>query len=223
MEKDNRKQYNNFSKKFSKAQSERNQASKEIMYEFVGSDLKNKSILDLCCGDGIDADYYSSLGAKVSGLDASGELISLAENNYSHIDFIVGLAEELPYENDTFDAVYSKYAIMTSKNMKPIFDEAYRVLKKGGVLVYLVVHPLRQFMERKNNNEDYFCQKYVESILFNGEVTVKEPTHTFNEYFNLDFFSKFEVVDYREIFDKDAESINGNVYPGFFIVKALKK
>ena len=223
MKKDIRKQYDSFAQDFSINQKEQNQINRNVMYEFVGKDLKDKKVLDLACGDGIDVNYYQGLGAEVIGIDASKELIDIAAKKYPECKFDVGLAEELPYKKETFDAVYSKYAIMTSRDMKPIFDEVYRVLKQGGEFIYLVTHPMRQFFERRLLDDDYFVQTEVACNILNKTVSLIEPTHTFNEYFNVDFLSKFEVLDFIEVFDPAAESIYGARYPGFFVVKARKK
>jgi ubiquinone/menaquinone biosynthesis C-methylase UbiE len=193
------------------------------MYKFVGSDLSNKKVLDLACGDGIDAQHYKEIGANVDGIDASDKLIEIATRKYPAVNFKVGFAEKLPYEDNSFDCVYTKYAIMTSPQMDPIFNEVNRVLKKGGTFIYLVTHPLRQFLERKNLSEDYFVQSEVKLPILDATVTVIEPTHTLNEYFNSDFFSKYEMIDFKEVFDPAAEQISGGKYPGFFIVKAIKK
>jgi ubiquinone/menaquinone biosynthesis C-methylase UbiE len=193
------------------------------MYEFVGNNLERKIVLDLGCGDGIDAEHYRRLGADVVGIDPSESLLNIAKQKYPEIKYINCLGESLPFKDNYFDSVYSKYALMTSKNMEPIFDEAYRVLKSGGEFVYLVTHPLRQFVERKENKTDYFEQTIVDCYILDGTVKLKEPTHTMNEYFNKKFFERFELVDFKESWDPAAEQIDGNKYPCYFIVKARKK
>ena len=221
---DLRTQYDNgITQDFAINQRTQNQTSREAMYAFVKDEILNKKVLDLCCGDGYDAKYYKEKGASVYGIDASKGLINIAKEHYPDIDFKVGFAENLPYEDSLFDAVLSKYAIMTSADMDPIFEEVYRVLKKGGTFVYLVTHPFRQLVERKDMMQDYFEQTTVTSNILGGTVKLTEPTHTMNEYFNQDFFSKYELVDFQEVWDPAAEQIGGGKYPGFFIVKAKKK
>lgn len=220
---DIREQYNEFPEAFSNNQKTQNQKSREMAYAIIQEDLTNSFTLDLCCGDGDDSVYFEQNGAKVIGIDASKEMIDLARKNNPNIKFDVGLAESLPYEDSLFDNVFSKYAIMTSADMKPIFSEVHRVLKPGGIFVYLVTHPIRQYLEKKDAKADYFKQEIVDSVILDATVTVHEPTHTFTEYFNKDFFDKFELLDYQEAFDPAAEQINGAVYPGFVVIKARKK
>jgi len=220
---DLREQYNNFSSEFSREHVKKNQINRKVMYEFIGETLKNKKVLDLACGDGTDANYYHEIGGTIYGIDASKELISIAQQKYPNVIFEVGYAEELPHKDNYFDCVFSKYAIMTSNDMKPIFSEMYRVLKPGGLLVYLVTHPFRQFFERKNLADDYFEQTTVDSLILGSTILVKEPTHTMNDYLNKTFLSQFELIDYLEVFDPAAEQIYGAKYPGFFVLKAMKK
>lgn len=217
------KQYDNFAEDFSVNQKVQNQINREEMYKIIGDNLTGLKVLDLCCGDGIDAENYGNMGAEVVGLDASAELIRIAKEKYPQVSFVCSVAEDIPFEKDAFDAVYSKYAIMTSADMQPIFDEVYRVLKPGGVFVYLVTHPFRQYLERKELSDNYFEQKIVNCVILNGTVKLQEPTHTLNEYFNRDFFQKFNMIDFLEVWDPAAEQIHGGKYPCFFIVKCQKK
>ncbi len=73
-------------------------------------------------------------GQLLPGLMRLKQWLLLQDKKYPTIDFTVGLAEQLPYKNESFDIVTSKYAIMTSSDMRPIFTEIYRVLKPGAYL-----------------------------------------------------------------------------------------
>ena len=228
MKNDLRKQYNNFAKDFSENHNigeNSNNKNRLEFYSYVDQidSKKYPTLLDLCCGDGFDASNYKTKGFSVSAIDASEELIKIAQEKYSGIDFKTGLAESLPYGDSAFDVVTSKYSIMTSADMNPSFAEAYRVLKTGGYFIYLMTHPFRQYFEKRNINADYFKQEVVVCNILNNSVTLHEPSHTFNDYFNSEFFSKFELVDFKESHDPAAESIDGRNYPGYFIVVCKKK
>ncbi len=226
MKNDIRKQYNNFANEFSTNHNigeNSNNKNRVEFYEFLNVLTSSQKVLDLCCGDGYDASQYKNKGLDVSAIDASDELIKIAQKNYPGIDFKVGLAENLPYENNSFDAVVSKYSIMTSADMNPSFQEVHRVLKQGGYFIYLMTHPFRQYFEKRDTKADYFKQEIVVCNILNNSVTLNEPSHTFNEYLNKDFLSKFDIVDFKESSDPAAESLDGRIYPGYFIVVCKKR
>lgn len=218
------KQYNKFSSDFAVLSSDINHKNRQAFYEQIDFDLSGKKLIDLGCGDGTDLKYYKNLGAEIYGADASEELISLAKQNNPEAIIENSLFEKLPFEDNFFDVVVSKYAIQTSREITPILKEIDRVLKSDGILIYLVTHPFRQFIEKKKEGKDYFKKEIVDSILFEGKITVQEPTHTMMEYLNKDFFSKFEMIDLCESFDfPAAEQIGQDIYPTFLIIKARKK
>jgi len=220
------KQYDNFAQAFSDVHDigeNTNRDNRKIFYEQIDFIKPGLKLLDLGCGDGLDLLHYKELGAEVYGLDASEVLINIAKKRLPENAIQVGFFEKLPYENDFFDIVLSKYAIQTSKNMQPCFDEIYRVLKPGGTMMYLVTHPFRQFFEKKDSKTDYFDQKIVATQILNNAIVVKEPTHTLNEYLNESLFKRFDVQFYGEYWDATAEQIDEKKYPGFFILKAIKR
>lgn len=228
MPRDIRKQYDAFAETFSAHGSggqSLNDKNRSHFYSFIDALplLPKAKVLDLACGDGFDTHRYQTRGFQVQGVDASRELIRIAREKHPTINFKVGLAEILPYPASHFDAVVSKYAIMTSKDVKPIFNEVHRVLKKGGYFIYLVTHPFRQYFEKKSQDADYFQQHIVTSHILNNAVSIQEPTHTFNEYFSLNFLNKFDLLSYDEAFEPGAERIEGRTYPGYFIATCKKR
>jgi|CXWL01.1.fsa_nt_gi ubiquinone/menaquinone biosynthesis C-methylase UbiE len=222
------RQYDAFAETFSVNHSvgeNSNNKNRSHFYSLLGDlpFVPKATILDLACGDGLDANHYKENGFEVMGIDASKELVRIARGKYPNIDFKVGLAEKLPYQDECFNAVFSKYAIMTSKDMQPIFTEAHRVLKEGGYFAYLVTHPFRQYFEKKSKEADYFQQEMVTSNILNNSVSVNEPSHTFNEFLSRNFLEKFDIINFEEAFDPAAERVEGRTYPGYFIVVAKKR
>lgn len=200
-----------------------NRLNREIFYKYLTFLKPGMKILDVACGDGIDLEHYKQLGAEIHGVDASEEFIKVAQQRLPGEDIRVGLFEELPFPDNEFDAVLSKYAIMTSADMAPAFNEIHRVLKPGGTMCYLVTHPFRQYFERKDPKGDYFEQTVVDSLILSGSLTVHEPTHTMSDFLNEFLFKHFDVLAYGEYWDPAAEQIDGKKYPGFFILKAMKR
>lgn len=221
------KQYNKFAKKFSDVHDvgeNSNRDNRKIFYDHLGFIKPGMKLLDLGCGDGLDLVHYKKLGVEIYGLDASEELLEIAKRERLLGENIkLGFFEKIPFQDNFFDVVLSKYAIMTSRDMDPIFKEIFRILKPGGTMMYLVTHPFRQYLEKRDNQADYFEQKIVDSNILNNTITVKEPSHTLNEYLNKRFFENFDVQFYKEYWDQAAEQIDGKKYPGYFILIAKKR
>lgn len=216
-------QYNDFADTFAAGIVHGNEESRRVFYSYLENELSGRDVLDVACGDGADMIHYKNLGARVYGVDASNALVAKAKLRLPDVDIRVGEFDKLPYADDAFDVVLSKYAIQTASDMTPCFDEMHRVLKPGGVLVYLVTHPFRQYFEKKERRANYFEKKIVNSTFFDGMITVQEPTHTVSEYLSPKFLADFDIINFGEYLDEEAEQVDGKKYPGYFILKAVKR
>lgn len=100
-----------------------------------------QNILEIGCGSGIKLTKLSeSFQADGFGIDASGAAIMeaqrLSDLKDSRLSFEVGLATNLPYENEKFDFIlfgFCLYLIPPNETYAAIM-EANRVLKNGGFL-----------------------------------------------------------------------------------------
>lgn len=231
MKNDIKKQYNNFASLFSKMSADydnqdtalNNSTSQKEFYSMIDFITPESKVLDLGCGDGFDVSNYKKITPNIFGLDASDEMVKLAKESNPETIIKIGTFENTGFEDGYFDVVLSKYAIQTAENIQPVHDEIYRILKKNGFFMFLVVHPTRHYFEKQNKNADYFKQEIVNSRIFKETIVLQEPTHTFNEYLNKDFLSKFDVINFKESFDPSAEQIESRTYPGYFIVVCRKR
>ena len=76
--------------------------------------------------------------ARITVLDLSAPYLKKARENlsrFSRVDFIEGKAEELPFADETFDAVFSCYLFheLPLEIRREVLAEGHRVLKKGAV------------------------------------------------------------------------------------------
>ena len=204
------------------AKTENNFNRKEY-FKFFDFSLRGKELLDMACGEGTDLLYYQKKGAAVHGFDASAKLLALARKKVLTADLKIGFLEKIPFAADSFDLAVSKYAMQIAKKIDPIYKEVDRVLKKDGLFIFLVTHPIRAFMEKRKNHKDYFKQEIVESIFFSTKVVEKMPTHTMQEYLSDYFLSHFEIISFIEKQEPVAQPVNHDIYPGFMIIKARKK
>lgn len=216
-------QYDGFVEAFLKDHAYYNRDSRAFFYDQIEDHLNGKDVLDVACGDGQDLKHYASLGAHVTGIDASRELVSKAKALVGDAAVSHGYMEDLPYADNSFDVVLSKWAMQSSRDVPKVINEMHRVLRPGGILAYLTVHPLRQFLEKKKHPADYFQQEIVHSCFFQGTVTADEPSHTMAEYLSPFFYEHFRQLSFDERPDfPSCEQINGDTYPCYLFVKAEK-
>lgn len=100
-------------------------------------------VADIACGQGFFAREMAAAGAQVTGADISKELIAEAKRlSPSGIPFHVAPADRLSFAKDhSFDAATIVLAIQNIENMAGAFSEAARVLRPGGRLVLVMMHP----------------------------------------------------------------------------------
>jgi SAM-dependent methyltransferase len=96
-------------------------------------------ILDVATGTGWSARNAARGGASVTGVDISDELLAAARELASHvrppIEFRLGDAERLPFENGAFDGVISTFGVMFAVDQAQAAAELARVCRSGGRLV----------------------------------------------------------------------------------------
>ncbi len=137
--------------------------SEKPMMQSMLSDLTGKRVLMLGCGTGEESRLLKEVGATdIVGIDLSKESIKLAKSTYPDYEFIVGDMHKLPFEDESFDFVYSSLAIHYSNEPATVYKEIYRILKKDGKLLFSVGHPLRWAGEHFNiDGIDYIVTGYA--------------------------------------------------------------
>jgi SAM-dependent methyltransferase len=94
------------------------------------------NVLDVACGTGNATIPAAKTGAEVTGLDLTPKLLEEAKEEASNagveIEWIEGDAEQLPFEDQSFDAVISVYGAMFAPDHRAAAGEIARVLKPGG-------------------------------------------------------------------------------------------
>ena len=98
--------------------------------------------LDLGCGTGVALAALTVLGFEVVGVDVSADQLQVAEERAGdRAEVVRADAVELPFADDSFDAVVSVLTHTDFDDLETAFAEAMRVLRPGGRLVYVGTHP----------------------------------------------------------------------------------
>jgi SAM-dependent methyltransferase len=97
-------------------------------------------VLDVACGTGVVSVTAARLGARVTGLDLTPELLEHAREN-AHIagvevDWHQGDVEKLPFGDAAFDIVLSEFGHIFAPRPEVAIAEMLRVLRPGGTIAF---------------------------------------------------------------------------------------
>lgn len=111
-----------------------------LLREVLGD--KKLHVLDVGTGTGFLALLLAELGHKVVGVDISERMLEKAREkikklNFNNVEFYLADAEELPFPDNTFDAVVSRHIIWALPNPERAYTEWKRVLKLEGKIIVI--------------------------------------------------------------------------------------
>ncbi len=97
-----------------------------------------EDVLDVACGTGNAAIRAAEAGGRVVGVDLTPELFDAGRRQAAEagveIEWVEGDAEELPFEDGSFDVVLSTFGCMFAPRHEVAAAELARVLRPGGRL-----------------------------------------------------------------------------------------
>lgn len=92
-------------------------------------------ILDLAAGTGTSSVPFAQAGAKVTACDMSHGMLAEGRKRHPELEFVYGDGTDLPFEDDTFDAVTISYGLRNISDTEKALSEMRRVTKPGGRIV----------------------------------------------------------------------------------------
>ncbi|MEL1134950.1 methyltransferase domain-containing protein [Desulfitobacterium sp. THU1] len=102
--------------------------------------MKHAKILGLASGGGQQMPIFSALGAECTVIDYSVKQLQsekevAARENYA-IEIVQGdITNPLPFADESFDLIFHPVSNCYIEDILPVWQECYRVLKKGGILL----------------------------------------------------------------------------------------
>jgi len=210
-----------------------------ILIKNIGN-VEKLHILDLGCGQGYLSNKLSLLGAVVSGIDISNELVSIAKTRYKNISFVVGdIEKKLPYQDHQFDVIVSNMVFMDVENPEKTIEEIKRVSKPGTRIIVSILHPIFTGGEIHKPISDFFLFKKPSFLLRNYKKQktlhwkIFDTTHKttvfhrpIEYYINLLLKNNISVVHIEEGVLEDAFNKNGfqkmlNNIPMFLVITGI--
>ena len=114
---------------------ETNIRNEEVIEEilFKGGIKKGVKILDVACGTGVLFPDYQKLGADITGIDISENMVNIAREKFPDAQVICGDATEFSFD-DKFDAVMIYNAFPHFDEAEKLIENLSQVLKSSGRL-----------------------------------------------------------------------------------------
>lgn len=124
------------------------------------------TVLDVACGPGIVACEFAKIVNHVMGIDLTPAMIEQAkqlqkQKDLQNIEWRIGDVSKLPYKDDSFSLIVTRYSLHHMINPGEVIAEMNRVCKPGGRILIIDVTPPPD--KRKAYN-------YVEKL--------RDPSHT---------------------------------------------
>lgn len=205
--------------------------TKVVPHEWFGS-LRGKKVLGLASGGGQQIPVFAALGAECTVLDYSAAQCEservVAEREGYQVEIIqADMTKRLPFPDETFDLIFHPVSNCYVEKVEPIFQECYRVLKKGGAL-------LGGFDIGINYIFDEAEDRVVYSLPFNPLKDEKlyedsmrndwgiQFSHTFEEQIGGQLKAGFRLTDLLE--DTNGEgNLHAHNIPSFVATRAVKE
>lgn len=151
---------------------------------------KEKSLLELGCGNGRDSIFFAGNGLNVTAIDQAQNAIAELNQKYAHIEFLADdFVESSLYAEREFDYIYSRFTLhaITKNEQSKVFDNVYNCLKNEGQLL-IEVRSTKDIIyglgERVGDHEfiyqDHY-RRFVDKAELEEELTTKGFKITISE------------------------------------------
>lgn len=136
--------------------------------------LKGKTVLNVCCGDGFEAEYLVKLGAEVTVLDISSEAVKAAKRRCPQVKGVVADAENLPFKDKNFDLVIVRAGFHHLPHPHKGIAEMARVSRMGFIFIeaqknfitkILINLGLAEEYEESGNYVYRFARKEIHTLM----------------------------------------------------------
>ncbi|MDH3203061.1 MAG: class I SAM-dependent methyltransferase, partial [Nitrosopumilus sp.] len=106
-------------------------------YYFAKEFSKNKSVLDLACGEGYGSFILADTASKVVGIDNNSDTINHAKNSYlkNNLIFLDGDITAVPIKDKKFDLIVCFEALEHIELQDSLLSEINRLLDPNGILI----------------------------------------------------------------------------------------
>ena len=107
-----------------------------LTYAFV---QPGQSLLDIGIGTGLGSILFRKAGLKIHGMDISSQMLDACRSKgFSSLHLHDLLKTPYPYDSESMDHAVCSGVLNFFSDPSPVFQEAGRILRKGGLFVFVV-------------------------------------------------------------------------------------
>lgn len=203
--------------------------TKMVPHEWFGL-LKGKKVLGLASGGGQQMPIFAALGAKCTVLDYSDRQLQSEKTvsereNYDIRIVKADMTKKLPFEEEEFDLIFHPVSNCYVEEVKPIFKECHRVLKKGGILLCGLDNGINYIFDIDEkvlvNSLPFNPVRNPQQMEWLDEDDGVQFSHTLEEQIGGQLEAGFVLTDLME--DTNGEgNLHDHGIPSFLATRAVK-
>ncbi len=200
--------------------------------------LVGQDVLCLASGGGQQGPVLAAAGARVTMLDNSPAQLAqdrqVAEREGLDMRLVEGDMRDLSaFPDASFDLIFHPVSNLFIPNVRPVWAEAYRVLRPGGALLAGFVNPLHYIfdldaMDAENRLEVRYAIPYSDLDSLEEEKRQKylglgwpmEFGHSLDDQIGGQLAAGFLLAGFYE--DRDPEQLISQYIPTFIATRAIK-
>ena len=158
-------------------------------------------VLDIGCANGNTLEYLAKLPINVDlvGIEPSNSLIKEANKGDKYI-IIRAYAEQMPFNNSSFDHAYSRYAVKWFMDISKSFKEVHRVLKPNSLFL-IADTGFNEFRDFYNILADGVNKIFGKNTSDSIYALCNRTRFTLNDVTALASYTGFEIISQIEIYD----------------------
>jgi SAM-dependent methyltransferase len=203
-------------------------------------DIRGKNVLCLASGGGQQAPILAAAGANVTSLDNSAKQLEkdkfVAKRENLEIRLEKGNAADLSrFADESFDLIFHPCSNCFMENLAPIWQECFRVLRRGGMLLSGFNNPIVYIFDRfSEENEKVLKVRHklpysdLESLSEDEKNQMIEKNEAFEYSHTLDtqiggqIKAGFLIAGFYEDWWNDEARLLNKYAPSFIATKAVK-
>lgn len=212
---------------------------RSVPREWFG-DICGKDVLCLASGGGQQAPILAAAGGRVTSFDASAKQLEkdifVANRENLEIRTEQGDAADLSrFEDESFDLIFHPCSNCFVAELQPVWNECYRVLRRGGILLSGFNQPFTYIFDRYAEEErdvlevrhkiPYSDLESLNENELNKMLEAGEPlefSHTLDEQIGGQIEAGFLIGGFYEDWWTDEARLLNKYTPTFAATKAVK-